>query len=235
VEGAATEPVRTRRHGRALEAALLDAAWDELVESGFANLTMESVAARAKTGVAVLYRRWANKNELVLAAVRHCTATSPIDAPDTGSLRGDMIAILTRISQARSNFFAIAAAVANSGMLVAAGETPASLRQQILGGQIEHTWRTLYIRADRRGELDLERVPKAVLTMPFDLVRHDMLMNLKPVSPVRIVSIVDEVFLPLVEAYGAIPGSHRVGKPDVRMHRHAHRHGGGRWTWHSLV
>ena len=30
---------------------------------------MESVADRAKTGIAVLYRRWSDKNDLVLAAV----------------------------------------------------------------------------------------------------------------------------------------------------------------------
>jgi hypothetical protein len=34
--------------------------------------------------------------------------------------------------------------------------------------------------------------------MPFDLVRHDLLMNLEPVKPARITSIVDEIFLPLV-------------------------------------
>ena len=45
---------RQRRRGEELETALLAAAWDELVEAGFARLTMESVAARAKTGVAVL-------------------------------------------------------------------------------------------------------------------------------------------------------------------------------------
>ena len=53
---------RQRRRGEELEAALLEAAWAELVEVGFARLTMESVAARAKTGVAVLYRRWPRKD-----------------------------------------------------------------------------------------------------------------------------------------------------------------------------
>jgi hypothetical protein len=56
-------------------------------------------------------------------------------------------------------------------------------------------------RAHRRGEIDLERIPVAVLDLPFDLVRHDMLMDLKPLSPARIKSIVDELFLPLVQAH----------------------------------
>ena len=37
--------------------------------------------------------------------------------------------------------------------------------------------------------------------MPFDLMRHDLLMTLKPVPPERITSIVDDLFMPLVAAY----------------------------------
>jgi hypothetical protein len=48
------DQVRHRRRGEELEHAVLVAAWDELVDVGFASLTMESVAARARTGVAVL-------------------------------------------------------------------------------------------------------------------------------------------------------------------------------------
>jgi hypothetical protein len=39
------------------------------------------------------------------------------------------------------------------------------------------------------------------MSMPFDLMRHDLLMTLKPVPATRIVSIVDDLFLPLVSAY----------------------------------
>src|SRR6202522_2427648 len=95
---------RQRRRGEELEAALLEATWQELGEAGFARLTMESVAARAKTGVAVLYRRWPNKDDLVLAAIRHYGTTRPVDVPDTGSLRGDMIALLGEFSNARISF-----------------------------------------------------------------------------------------------------------------------------------
>ena len=52
----AAEPSRHRRRGLDLETALLDATWDELVEVGYAKLTMESVASRASTGIAVLRR-----------------------------------------------------------------------------------------------------------------------------------------------------------------------------------
>jgi len=61
---------RTRRRGAALEAALLDAAWDELQVTGYQAMTMEAVADRAGTSRAVLYRRWPKRAELVVATLR---------------------------------------------------------------------------------------------------------------------------------------------------------------------
>ncbi|XVQ87702.1 TetR/AcrR family transcriptional regulator [Microbispora siamensis] len=194
----AAAPSRQRRRGPELEAALLDAAWDELVEVGFAKLTMESVASRAGTGIAVLYRRWANKDKLVLAALEHYRNSHPVDVPDTGTLRGDLLAALTGMGEARAAFFAIAAAAAFSGLLADTGLTPAQVRDRIIGDQRLSRVRTIYQRAHDRGEIDLERIPSAVLAMPFDLVRHDLLMDLKPLKPARIQSIIDELFLPLV-------------------------------------
>ena len=87
-----------------------EAAWNELVDVGFAGLTMESVAARARTGVAALYRRWANKDQLVLAAIEHYGRAHPVEIPDSGTLRGDLLALLTSMSSARATFMAVAAA-----------------------------------------------------------------------------------------------------------------------------
>ena len=192
---------RQRRRGPELEAALLDAAWDELVEVGYARLTMESVASRARTGVAVLYRRWGNKDELVLAALEHYRRCHPVDLPDTGTLRGDLIAALTGMGEARAPFYAITAATAFSGLLAGTGLTPAQARDRILGDQALARVRSIYQRAHDRGEIDLERIPPAVLDMPFDLVRHDLFMDLKPLKPARIRSIVDDLVLPLIHQH----------------------------------
>ncbi len=190
---------RQRRRGEELEAALLDAAWDELVEVGFAKLTMESVAARAKTGVAVLYRRWPNKDDLVLAAIRHYGKTRPVTIPDTGSLRGDLLAFLHGINDARNSFTVVVSA-AFAGLLSSSGLTPAEVRARVIGNR--PVWsHEIFRRAHERGELDLEKIPAAVLTMPFDLMRHDLLMTLQPVPPERITAIIDDLFLPLVAAY----------------------------------
>ncbi len=192
------ERTRHRRRGEELEAALLEAAWQELVEVGFARLTMESVATRAKTGVAVLYRRWPNKDDLVLAAIRHYGAMYPVDVPDTGSLRGDMIALLAEFSNARISFAAIISA-AFSGLLASTGLTPAEVREKVIADRPLSS-EQIFTRAHERGEIDLDSLSPAVLAMPFDLMRHDMLMTYKPITEARVLAIVDDLFLPLVTA-----------------------------------
>jgi len=212
----APEPVRRRRHGQRLESALLAAGWDELVEVGYARLTMESVALRARTSEPVLYRRWANKDQLVLAAIQHHRNVNPVAVPDTGALRSDLLAQLTAVSEALAGYFAIAAAAAFSGLLADTGLTPAQAREKVMDAQSLPHVRTVYQRAHDRGEIDLERIPPDVLAMPFDLLRHDLLMDLKPLKPARILSIVDGLFLPLVQNYQAGQDSSRVG---VVLHR----------------
>ena len=194
-----TEQPHRRRRGEELEAALLEAAWDELVEVGFHRLTMESVAARARTGVAVQYRRWPRKDDLVIAAIGDYGRTHPVPIPDTGSLRGDMLALLGSVNDQRSSFTAVVTA-AFTGLLASSGLTPAEVRARLI--EDRPLWSNeIYKRADERGELALDKTPPAVLSMPFDLMRHDLLMTLKPVSPERLASIVDDLFLPLVAAY----------------------------------
>ena len=194
------QQTRQRRRGEELEAALLNAAWDELVEVGFARLTMESVAARAKTGVAVLYRRWPNKDDLVLASFRHYGETHPfVEIPDTGSLRGDMVALLSGTSHFRVGFAAIVGA-AFAGLLASSGLTPAEVRDKVLADRPLRS-ELIFARAQERGEIDLDRTPRAVLSMPFDLMRHEMLMTYKPIPPERVREIVDDLFMPLVAAH----------------------------------
>jgi AcrR family transcriptional regulator len=192
----AVEPKR-RRRGAELEDALLTAAWEELAEAGFAKLTMESVADRAQTGVAVLYRRWPNKNDLVLAAIRHYGDTHPIAIPDTGNLREDMLALLGNLNAARTELATLVGATF-AGLHDSAGLTPEEVRMVIRGDGPSRS-DAMFRRAHDRGEIDLARIPRDVLDLPFQLVRHDILMTLRPVSPERIRSIVEDIFLPLVD------------------------------------
>lgn len=200
---------RTRRRGAELHAALLQAAWDELASAGYANLTMESVAKRAHTGVAVLYRRWANKDELVVAAFKHYRDTHPVTAEDTGSLRGDLVSLLRGMGQQSTSFFAVAFGSAFSGLLASTGLTIDQFREQILDPDRTDQLATIYQRAHDRGELDIATIPATVLALPADLIRHDILLNPEPVSDERIDSILDDALLPLLRVTApATPPEH---------------------------
>src|SRR5580698_9986398 len=93
-----------RRRGKALEDAVLDAAWSELLDSGYASFTIEAVAVRAHTSRPVLYRRWPNRADLAVAAIRHNLHKHPVNAPDTGNVRDDLIALLQQFSKNRGLF-----------------------------------------------------------------------------------------------------------------------------------
>ncbi len=73
------------------EQEILEATLDVLADVGYDRLTMDAVASAARASKATLYRRWETKASLVLEAV--LAQKGPIgEAPDTGTLRGDLIA-----------------------------------------------------------------------------------------------------------------------------------------------
>ncbi len=72
--------------------AILDATLQLLVEHGFDGMSIEGVAARAGAGKATIYRRWSSKRELVAAALS--SIDDDVRAPDTGSTRDDLLALV---------------------------------------------------------------------------------------------------------------------------------------------
>ncbi|MER5436851.1 TetR/AcrR family transcriptional regulator [Streptomyces sp. NPDC002588] len=86
-------PRRGRPRDAARDRALLEATLTVLAESGYGGLTTGAVAARAGVSTATLYRRWSSKEELVLAAAA-TRAEDLAKQPDTGSLEGDLRALL---------------------------------------------------------------------------------------------------------------------------------------------
>jgi AcrR family transcriptional regulator len=85
----AESPRRTpgRPRSEASHQAIIRATLELLLEAGYRSLTMEGVRARAGVGKATIYRRWSSKEELVRDAI--VFMHDDLQAPDTGSLRGD--------------------------------------------------------------------------------------------------------------------------------------------------
>ena len=98
---------QTRRHGAELEAAILDAAWEQLVAEGYEHFTIDAVAARAQTSKPVLYRRWKTRDDLLRATARHRGAADAPAIPDTGTLRGDLLALLSNANTTRNPMAAL--------------------------------------------------------------------------------------------------------------------------------
>ncbi|WP_053205225.1 TetR/AcrR family transcriptional regulator [Jiangella muralis] len=184
----------TRRRGEALEAAIVDAVWAELAESGYAGLTVGAVAERARTSKAVLYRRWPGRAALVIAALsQHAPSTE--DVPDTGTLRGDLLALLRTIAAGVS----ARSIDALWGLLTETARDPelaALVRTQLAELQRSGPIVVVFDRAVARGEVDAARVTSRLLRVAPDLVRNELMLY-GAITDAAIVEIVDQVVLPL--------------------------------------
>ncbi|MFC7304043.1 TetR/AcrR family transcriptional regulator [Streptomyces monticola] len=190
-----TADTATRRRGAALENAITDAAWDVLTEQGYNGFTFEAVAARAGTSKPVLYRRWPRREDLLIATLaRHW---SPLDIPDTGSLRQDALTFLRTVNAERSRIV-ILLRVQLADYFRETGTNFAGLRSRLHPTDRTPPFARLVDRAVARGELVDTPRPQRVVNLPFDLLRHDMLMNMDAVPDETIVEIVDTVWLPLL-------------------------------------
>ncbi len=211
-----TVPARpTRRRGAALEHALLTVAWAELSENGYASFTMDAVAARAQTSTPVLYRRWPGRWDLALAAFAYYAETNPITVPDTGSLRGDLVAYLRDVSAKRGEIAALfslrMAEFFNEG-----DASPAQVREQLVGGRAQLA-NAIYDRAITRGELDLDALTPRRRSLAFDLLRNELMMTMRPIPRKVIDEIVDDIVLPLI-TNGRVSSFQRRGAKGMAPH-----------------
>ncbi|MGW0393287.1 TetR/AcrR family transcriptional regulator [Streptomyces sp. NPDC003042] len=133
-----------------VDEAILSATRELLAEAGYAGLTMDAVAERARIGKAAIYRRHATKQEMVFAAAVH--GTDLPDPPDTGTLLGDLTALVQEIVDHLTNPAAAAAIPGLMGDLRGSPELAARFHDVLVSRQqlgIGH----LLDRAVARGEL----------------------------------------------------------------------------------
>ncbi|HWE09250.1 MAG TPA: TetR/AcrR family transcriptional regulator [Solirubrobacteraceae bacterium] len=141
---------RKRDPGR--DGVIPDAALTVLAEHGYDGMTIDMVAARAGSARATVYRRWATKDELVLAAVERMSRddVNLDQLPDTGSLRGDIVAMILPLSEEEQQVRIQAMAA-----LLALSQTDSRLAEAATGAEIG-PWievnRILIQRAVDRGE-----------------------------------------------------------------------------------
>ncbi|GDY31741.1 TetR/AcrR family transcriptional regulator [Gandjariella thermophila] len=185
---------RSRRRGEALEEAIHGAVLAELIERGYAGLTMERVAERARTGKSSLYRRWECLESLVLDTLGHTLPSLDSPAPDTGSLRGDLTFMLNRMARVLHE-------PAGQAMytLVAAGDRqPAIVRavdERLIQPRIELLCQG-FRRAAERGEIEPSDAWPVIARVGPALIIQEFLLTGKPTDEDGIAMIIDHVILP---------------------------------------
>ncbi|MGC9378447.1 TetR/AcrR family transcriptional regulator [Streptomyces sp. MH13] len=132
------------------EAELYEAVLDLLREVGYDALTMDAVAARTRSSKATLYRQWGGKPELVVKAIRH-NKPGKIGEIDTGSLRGDLHALMAREDDCTME----QSSALMRGVAMALHQNPdlrQAFREQLVGPEMAEFQRLLQ-RAVDRGEI----------------------------------------------------------------------------------
>lgn len=194
---------KSRRRGAELEQAILEAAWDELREVGYARLTMEAVAARAGTSKPVIYRRWGSRAELVLAAwVRQVPVRQEV--PDTGTLREDLVAMFDGIARrADSMMNEMVAGV--MGEAFRHPEVAALLARQLAHpSPLTTAMETIVDNAVARAELPPVDLPARVKRLPLDLIRNEAITCGTPLDEEALASLVDDVYVPLLHGLAGL-------------------------------
>jgi AcrR family transcriptional regulator len=188
--------VGSRRRGKVLEAAIFDVVLQQLAETGYVNFSIERVAAVAGTSKPVIYRRWPTRARLVYAALRASRPVLSLDAPDTGTVRGDIMFILHRISEMVDE---VSPEVIFGLIAELLHERDASLFAEVHGRNAQ-IMREILTRGIGRGEIAAEKLTPRLAALPFDLVRYQLMILQQPLSAQDIEEIVDRIFLPLVRA-----------------------------------
>ncbi|MBR8741127.1 TetR/AcrR family transcriptional regulator [Nocardiopsis sp. MG754419] len=84
-----------RRRSQRARNAILDAAAELLGEVGYAKLTVEAIASRARVGKQTIYRWWPSKAAVVFDVFTRVTgAEAGVPLPDTGDLAADLTTVL---------------------------------------------------------------------------------------------------------------------------------------------
>ncbi|MEO8906880.1 MAG: TetR/AcrR family transcriptional regulator, partial [Microbacteriaceae bacterium] len=198
---------RKRDHTRDQE--ILDAAIEVLAETGYDGMTMDMVATRAKAGKATVYRRWSSKGELVLDAIA-CMKTGDIDydnLPDTGTLRGDLIAMIKphNVEDAERKLQVMAGVVS---MLSRAPELADAANAALVEPRAKVN-RILMRRAIDRGEIPADSDVEALALISPSMASYRVLILRKPVDRAFLLSLIDGVILPAV-GLGGVDGVERA-------------------------
>jgi AcrR family transcriptional regulator len=169
-----TAPGRGRPRSERSRQAILHAVNELMLDRDLSEISMEAVAARAGASKATIYRWWPSKELLVLEALRGDWETTVPEAPDTGSLAGDLRALMlpwTRELAAKPYGRVIAALVARAQ---ADAEFAGEYRTRFVEARRAHG-RVAFNRAIGRSEIPEDTDIEVALDLLYGPVYHRIL------------------------------------------------------------
>ena len=193
------EPARTRpRVEGEREREILEAALACLVELGYDRLTFDAVAATAKASKATLYRRWPGKVDLVVDALQLMLGVEADRNPDTGSLRGDLIAqACAKGGLSDDRLIGVFASLLNA--LHRNPELHDAITHRLIGPKMA-TSRRVFEAAQRRGEIGPDADLQLLGSLLPAISIHEAMLTGSHPSQERLVTLVDSVVLPACAA-----------------------------------
>lgn len=189
--------VKSRRRGEVLRDAVLDAAWEELRERGWAGFRIDGVAQRAGTGKAAIYRRWPNRAALAQDAAHHQAADAAPERASSGDLRQDLVNFLEDAGRYLEGPFGEAARgiFAELDPADRVGRGAGELTGPPVGIVAD-----IVTRARGKGVLGAETPGNAVLNVGVVLVTYEYLASGRAPTQALVAEIVDTVWLPALRA-----------------------------------
>jgi AcrR family transcriptional regulator len=192
---AAARPCSPAR-GSAREQAILDAAMELVAEIGYNRVTMDAVATRAQASKATMYRKWPGKAELVAEGLRRCCDAEAACIPDTGSLQGDLAAVVAQMCDGIAGdngalFLGLLEAFRDDDVL-------RGLFNQQVTGRCGEVAAVVLGRTVDRDETLRDVDGKSVIELAFSQLFMATLMSGKPPTSAVQRCLVNEVLLPLL-------------------------------------
>ena len=199
----AGQAAERQARGKPREQAILAAVTGLLGEAGYEAMTMDAVAARAHASKTTIYRRWPGKADLVRAAVDAHIAGRVLSGSDTGSVRGDLLAVLRSMhSHLTPEFMAMMSGLVHA--MRADSALAGSLRSLFDQDSVSEQ---VISRAVARGELPAPAAPKlaALVHEVIEAQVFRQMMTAADLDDAFARHVVDDVVLPLLAGSIAPP------------------------------
>lgn len=172
---------RGRPRSEPARQAILAAATELMLARGLSAVSMDAIADRAGVSKATIYRWWPTKETLALDALYAQLTEPSSEPPDTGTLRGDLAALLSGwIERADGRPFGRVV-----GALVTEAATDATFGKLYRERYVEPRRaqaRTILVRSMARGELGADTDVEAVIDILYGSLYHRLLHGHAPLN-----------------------------------------------------